>query len=136
MSADDVLPPRTAHNVELRHGYTVDQVRGLSIWTVMHDPYHCFADLTNASISAAGTATANRTATPAAMAEHEDYAKAAAASAKPRHSRRAGPGPQPADPGRSAGDRHYGLLACWSSWSVLTARSLWSRGQAEERGEG
>lgn len=31
MSADDVLPPRTAHNVELRHGYTLDQVRGLSI---------------------------------------------------------------------------------------------------------
>jgi hypothetical protein len=28
MSADDVLPPKTAHNIELRHGYTLDQVRG------------------------------------------------------------------------------------------------------------
>jgi hypothetical protein len=44
MSADDVLPPRTAHNIELRHGYTLDQVRGLSIWTVHHDSYHAFAD--------------------------------------------------------------------------------------------
>jgi hypothetical protein len=25
MSADDVLPPRTAHNIEFRHGYTLDQ---------------------------------------------------------------------------------------------------------------
>jgi hypothetical protein len=46
MSADDVLPPRTAHNVELRHSYTVDQVRGLSIWTVMHDPYPAVAPVT------------------------------------------------------------------------------------------
>jgi hypothetical protein len=44
MSADDVLPPRTDHDVELRHGYTLNHVRSLTIWTVMHDPYHAFAD--------------------------------------------------------------------------------------------
>jgi hypothetical protein len=44
VSADDVLPPKTARDVELRHGYTLDHVRSLSIWTVRHDPYHAFAD--------------------------------------------------------------------------------------------
>jgi len=44
MSADDVLPPKSAGDMELRHGYTLDQVRGLSIWTVLHDRFHAFAD--------------------------------------------------------------------------------------------
>jgi hypothetical protein len=44
MSADDVLPPKSAGEVELRHGYTLDQIRGLSIWTVLHQRYHGFAD--------------------------------------------------------------------------------------------
>jgi hypothetical protein len=30
--------------MELRHGYTLDQVRGLSIWTVLHNRYQAFAD--------------------------------------------------------------------------------------------
>jgi hypothetical protein len=44
VSADDVLPPRTADDVELRHGYTLDQLRGLSIWTVLHSHQQGFAD--------------------------------------------------------------------------------------------
>jgi len=43
MSADDVLPPKTAHDVELRHGYTLNHLRSLTVWTAMHDPYHAFA---------------------------------------------------------------------------------------------
>jgi hypothetical protein len=56
MSADDVLPPRTAHNVELPHGYTLDQLA--QIWARMRPKDRELL---------------------AAMAEHEDYAKAAAA---------------------------------------------------------
>jgi hypothetical protein len=44
MSADDVLPPRPARDVDLRHGYTLYQVNALSIWTVQQDRYHSFAD--------------------------------------------------------------------------------------------
>lgn len=44
MSWDDVLPRHRAHDVELRHGYTLDQVNAVSIWTVMHDRYCSFAD--------------------------------------------------------------------------------------------
>jgi hypothetical protein len=44
VSADDVLPPRSAPDMELRHGYTLNQVRGLSIWTVLHNRYQAFAD--------------------------------------------------------------------------------------------
>lgn len=43
MSADDVLP-RPAQDVDLRHGFTLDQVNALSIWAVLHDRYHAFAD--------------------------------------------------------------------------------------------
>jgi hypothetical protein len=43
MSADDVLP-RPAHDVDLAHGYTLDQVNGLSIWAVMRQRWHQFAD--------------------------------------------------------------------------------------------
>jgi hypothetical protein len=43
VSADDVLP-RPAHDVELRHGYTLEQVNGLSVWPVMRDRWHQFAD--------------------------------------------------------------------------------------------
>jgi hypothetical protein len=43
MSADDVLP-RPAHDVELRHGYTLDQVNGLSIWAVKRGRWHQYAD--------------------------------------------------------------------------------------------
>jgi hypothetical protein len=30
--------------MELRHGYTLDKIRGLSIWTVMHQCHHGLAD--------------------------------------------------------------------------------------------
>jgi len=44
MSMDDVLPCKPAHDVELRHGYTLSQVNAVSVWTVMHDRYCSFAD--------------------------------------------------------------------------------------------
>jgi hypothetical protein len=136
MSADDVLPPRTAHNVELRHGYTVDQVRGLSIWTVMHDPYHCFADFDERQHFRRGYSNReqDRDARRHGRARGLGQSRRRVSQAPPQ--RTSWTRPAARRPGRSAGDRHYGLLACWSSWSVLTARSLWSRGQAEERGEG
>jgi hypothetical protein len=45
MSMDDVLPRKPAHDVELRHGYTLSQLNALSVWTVMHDRYCSFADV-------------------------------------------------------------------------------------------
>ena len=42
MSADDVLPPRPAEDVELRHGYTLFQVNALSMWAVTRDGHHRF----------------------------------------------------------------------------------------------
>jgi hypothetical protein len=43
MSADDVLP-NAAQDVELRHGYTLSQVRGLTVWSVMRSRYNRSAD--------------------------------------------------------------------------------------------
>jgi hypothetical protein len=45
MSMDDVLPRKPAHDVELRHGYTLSQLNAVSVWTVMHDRYCSFADV-------------------------------------------------------------------------------------------
>jgi hypothetical protein len=44
VSADDALPSRAAADVELRHGYTLDQLRGLSICTVVHCHHQGLAD--------------------------------------------------------------------------------------------
>jgi hypothetical protein len=41
---DDVLPPKPARDVEVRHGYTLAQVNAVSVWAVMHDRYCSFAD--------------------------------------------------------------------------------------------
>jgi hypothetical protein len=45
MSMDEVLPSKPAHDVELRHGYTLAQLNALSVWIVMHDRYCSFADV-------------------------------------------------------------------------------------------
>jgi hypothetical protein len=42
MNAEGVLPHRTARNVKLRHGYTLDEVRGLSMWTVLRPAARLF----------------------------------------------------------------------------------------------
>jgi hypothetical protein len=44
LSADDVLPPKSVGDVELRHGYTLDQLRGLSVWTVLRSHHQGLAD--------------------------------------------------------------------------------------------